>query len=76
MTLRDRQRAYFYARLDELFPGVRARYERAYGGSYEAPSPHARELDLLVHELCERYGLPLRMPHYAPPPLPEQMALL
>jgi DNA repair photolyase len=76
VTMRDRQRAYYYARLDELFPGLRARYERAYGGRYEAPSPRARELDLLVHELCARYDLPLHMPHYAPPEAPKQLALL
>lgn len=28
MTMRDRQRTYFYQRLDELFPGMRRRYER------------------------------------------------
>jgi DNA repair photolyase len=75
VTLRDRQRAYYYARLDELFPGVRARYERAFGGRYEAPSPHVRELDALVQELCAHYGLSLRMPHYVPPEAPRQMPL-
>jgi len=31
MSMRDRQRAYYYAKLDELFPGLRRRYERRYG---------------------------------------------
>ena len=30
MTLRDRQRAYYYAQLDRLFPGLRQQYERQY----------------------------------------------
>lgn len=34
VTLRDRQRDYFYERLDVLFPGMRERYERAYGERY------------------------------------------
>ncbi|NLG26728.1 MAG: radical SAM protein, partial [Chloroflexi bacterium] len=42
VTLRDRQRAYYYAKLDELFPGLRQTYERAYGERYEAPSPRAQ----------------------------------
>ena len=75
MTLRKRQREYYYARLDELFPGLRARYERAYGDRYEATVERARELDALVHELCERYGLALRMPHYVPPPVLQQATL-
>lgn len=38
VTLRDRQRDYFYAQLDQRFPGVRARYERAFGERYSARS--------------------------------------
>ncbi|HDQ71077.1 MAG TPA: radical SAM protein [Chloroflexi bacterium] len=34
MTLRDRQRVYYYRRLDELFPGLRARYERRFGENW------------------------------------------
>ena len=34
MTMRDRQRAYFYQQLDRHFPGLRAQYEQRYGERY------------------------------------------
>lgn len=57
MTLRDRQRAHYYAQLDQLFPGVRERYERQYGDRYECPSPRARELWTALSERCREKGL-------------------
>lgn len=73
VTLRDRQRDYYYAKLDRLFPGLRPRYERAFGQRYSATSPNAQRLTQLCRELCERFGLALKMPHYQPP---TQLALL
>jgi DNA repair photolyase len=75
MTLRDRQRAYFYRALDRLFPGVRAEYERAFGGSYSANSPRAASLYALAGELCGRYGLVQEVPRWPPPPDYEQLSL-
>ncbi|WP_343208708.1 SPL family radical SAM protein [Anaerolentibacter hominis] len=34
VSLRDRQRDYLYARLDDLFPGMSARYRKAFGNGY------------------------------------------
>ena len=34
MTLRDRQREYYYLKLDEFFPGMSNQYKRTYGNSY------------------------------------------
>ncbi|NLG26693.1 MAG: radical SAM protein, partial [Chloroflexi bacterium] len=76
VTLRDRQRAYYYAKLDELFPGLRQTYERAYGERYEAPSPRAQQLEELVGELCAKHGISTRMPHYVAPQAPQQLPLL
>jgi DNA repair photolyase len=67
MTLRDRQRDYYYAKLDRLFPGLRPRYERAFGQRYSVGSPNASLLDQLCRELCDRFGLARRMPFYQPP---------
>jgi len=75
MTMRDRQRAWYYARLDERFPGLRARYERAYGESYGCPSPQARRLDGLFRELQAKHGFADHLAPYEPPPGPEQLAL-
>jgi len=57
VTLREGNRAYFYAQLDRKFPGLKERYIRAYGNAYEIPSPRHRELTKLFHETCESYGI-------------------
>jgi len=64
MSLRDRQRAYYYDRLDELFPGLRHRYERAYGGQYHCAVPNADRLSAVFSALCEHYGIAQRMELY------------
>lgn len=74
MTLRDRQRAYYYAQLDRLFPGLRPQYERHYGNRYSASARNAKRLEELFRETCEHYGLATRMPFYRPA-LPLQPAL-
>lgn len=67
MSLRDRQRAYFYAQLDRLFPGLRRQYEQTYGDRYTCAAPNAPALYRFVEAQCAQRGLALRMPPYAPP---------
>lgn len=67
MSMRDRQREYFYDRLDELFPGLRQKYERRYGEDYGCPTPNARALERLCAELCQRHGLADHIPTWQPP---------
>jgi DNA repair photolyase len=76
MTMRDRQRAYYYARLDEHFAGLRARYEQRYGERYSCPPDNIRALRAVVDEACARFGLPQRLEPWAPPPSPAQLRLL
>jgi DNA repair photolyase len=66
VTLRDRQRAYYYERLDESFPGLRQKYERAYGDRYHCPVPDAERLASLFHDLCSQYGIATCMTSYQP----------
>ena len=66
MTLRDRQRVYYYAQLDRLFPGLRQQYERQFGERYSAPARNAKHLAQIFTEACERHGIATRMPFYAP----------
>jgi DNA repair photolyase len=75
MTLRDRQRAYYYARLDELFPGLRAHYAAQFGGDYYAPAVQADALYDRFTALCESLGLATTVPKYQPDPPVEQLAL-
>ena len=58
LTLREGNREYFYAQLDRKFPGLKQRYVRDYGISYELPSPRERELLAIFHDSCEKYGIP------------------
>jgi DNA repair photolyase len=75
MTMRDRQRAYFFDQLDRLFPRLRPRYAQLYGDRYDCPDPNALRLQKVFGELCARYGMPMRIPLYKPEP-PPQLPLL
>ena len=66
MTLRDRQQSYYYAKLDLLFPGLRPRYEQAFGERYSAPARNARHLGQVFAEMCEKIGMATRIPAFAP----------
>ena len=66
MTLRDRQRDYYYAKLDKHFPGLRLRYEKSFGERYFAPAPNAARLEELFTGLCKEHGLATRVPVFAP----------
>ncbi len=74
MTCRDRQREYYYAQLDRLFPGVRERYERQFGNRYDCPDPNAARLEQVFREQVVRLGLATRIPQYTPK-APPQLAL-
>ena len=53
MTLREGDREYYYAALDRHFPGMKERYIKRYGNSYELPSPNAKELTELFQCVCK-----------------------
>ena len=52
LTLREGDREYYYAALDKYFPGLKHRYIRTYGNSYELPSPKAKELTAIYKKIC------------------------
>ena len=66
MTLRDRQRLYYYNKLDALFPGLRSRYEKTFGERYSVPARNASRLGHLFAELCGELGLATKMPVFTP----------
>jgi len=66
MTLRDRQRAYYYEQLDRLFPGLRPQYEKRFGERYSAEARGARRLEQICRDECARLGLETAVPKYAP----------
>ncbi len=75
MTMRDRQRTYYYDQLDRLFPGLKTKYQRRYGERYGCSVPDAKQLEELFRAMCEHYGLATRMPFYTPES-PSQLTLL
>ena len=61
MTLRDRQRDYYYQKLDEHFPGLKEKYRRRYGNRYGCTVPDHERLWKAFIEECDRYGILYRM---------------
>ena len=75
MSMRDRQRDYFYQQLDRLFPGLREKYERMFGERYGCPARNANRLSEQFYQLCARHGLETRVPPYQPAQEPNQLSL-
>lgn len=69
MSMRDRQREWYYRELDRHFPGLRAKYEARYGNQYNCPSPNAGRLGKVFSSECARLGLASHFPEYQPLPL-------
>ncbi len=68
VTLRDRQRAYYYAKLDQHFPGLRLRYEKCYGERYSAKARNQACLEQRFTDLCRDFGIPRKMSMFTPQP--------
>ncbi len=74
MTLRDQQRAYFYQKLDELFPGVKRKYQTKFGNRYQCNVNQGKELWESFNELCSKYGITTKMEKYVEKK-PDQLSL-
>ena len=57
MTLREGDREYYYAKLDEHFPGMKQRYIRTFGNAYECRSPNHARLMEVFREACRAHGI-------------------
>lgn len=57
LTLREGNREYFYKKLDEHFPGMKTRYIKTYGYSYEVISPNNNKLMNMMKRTCEAHGI-------------------
>ncbi|MBI5961209.1 MAG: radical SAM protein [Chloroflexi bacterium] len=64
MTLRDRQRTYYYDQLDQLFPGLRAQYEQRFRERYSCAATQADRLRARCDELCAQYGISKQISHW------------
>lgn len=57
VTLREGDREYFYRALDRHFPGMKEKYRKKYGYSYELPSDRNAELMELLKDKCRKNGI-------------------
>ena len=57
VTLRSGSREHFYSQLDKSFPGLKKRYARKYGYSYECLSDNNERLMRIFHEECQKRGI-------------------
>jgi len=57
MTLREGSRDYFFARLDEQFPGLKQAYARQFGNAYICNSPNNAQLMEILQAECVRHGI-------------------
>jgi DNA repair photolyase len=75
MTMRDRQRDYYYGKLDEFFPGLKERYQRSYGDRYQCAPLNAGRLSGFFHALCRERGIPTAITPFQPRPAKDQLKL-
>jgi DNA repair photolyase len=57
LTLREGNREYFYAKLDEHFPGLKEKYHKKYGYSYEVASDNNEKLMSIFYSECKKHGI-------------------
>lgn len=61
VTLRDRQREYFYQKLDIYFPNVKEKYIKRYGHRYQCFSKNKKHLEYVFQKECQKYGMLYKM---------------
>lgn len=57
MTLREGNREYYFRKLDEHFPGLKARYVREFHNWYAFSRAGTEPLMALFHDICESHGI-------------------
>ncbi|AXG38437.1 radical SAM protein [Enterococcus gilvus] len=57
VTMRAGNRDYFYQQLDKHFPGMKKKYQYAFGDSYVCNSPNHEQLMKLFIETCEKHAI-------------------
>jgi DNA repair photolyase len=79
VTLRENQRDWYYKKLDEYLPGVKEKYIKTYGNSYECRSLRAKVLWDFFKGKCKKWGILYEMDEiiaaYKSPYRKEQLSL-
>ncbi len=66
VTLREGSREYLYAALDKKYPGIKERYIKTFGLSYNCNSPNADKLYKILDNWCTKHKIPQQMNFYNP----------
>jgi hypothetical protein len=61
MSLRDRQRDYYYKYLDKYYPGKKELYIKTFGDAYSCSSPNAKQLNNLLEKKCAEKNILYKM---------------
>ncbi len=61
MTLRENQRAYYFDKLDEFFPGLKDKYIKNYGDKYNCLVPNYKNIYKVFTDECNKYGILYKM---------------
>ena len=75
MTIRDGSREYYYAKLEEHFPGLREKYEMTFGLAYHCPARNSAQLSRIFMDACKSHGLRTSVSVYQPKPEGQQLPL-
>ncbi|WP_019228271.1 radical SAM protein [Sedimentibacter sp. B4] len=57
VTMREGNREYFYSKLDEHFPGMKQKYMKAFGNSYECHSANNDKLMKILYHECHKHNI-------------------
>lgn len=57
LTLRNGNREYYYENLDKYFKGLKEKYIREYGNSYEVISRNHKEIMKIIKETCDKHNI-------------------
>lgn len=57
LTLRDGSRQYYYHNLDKHFPGLKEKYRKEYGASYELLSDNHKKLEEIFYQQCQQHDI-------------------
>jgi DNA repair photolyase len=66
MTLRDKQRDYYFQKLQQLFSEKYNKYKKYYKGEYDFRSSNSNLLYELFKKSCSDNSIPTKMKHYTP----------
>jgi DNA repair photolyase len=64
VTLRDRQREYYFSKLEKLFPDIYLKYQEKYKGEYGFDSLSSKYLFRLFEKRCAELNISRKIPAY------------